>query len=722
VSQQGDAKVDRSDQRAPRRRVVTSLRPGDAALLDALRARGYEPVHAPGHILDAVALSEDPLLVVADPELPGVLDALARLRRQAVASPLPVVLVSVHSHGPDGSPTVTRPVVTEQFLARVEATVRARRRITLTGPTETPRESAREGTRDTPRGSRSRPPPPLRGGHTFGVGPARETGPRVTPRRGAPSDPPPAYVQREGRASRSRTPVTEWRPTGSTEVLGRSAPDERAQTPPSGLNVVNVPTAPLPQLPEAGSAALTQWLTHAPSSESAEGPWGAVASASMRDLLQAALGDVGDAGESLDPADPDAAALDLDQLVPPELLEPLDPALEPLDDAPLDRDLVRTSMLPPPGTQTGLGTATGAAPAPGAPRRAPGRAAAPAQAVMPLSLDGDLSLSGRVLQSGGASVLGAAARARATGTLSLRTPGATWTVLLDAGHVLSLRGSRPDAHLGALLAAYGYIPQEAARLADVPLDSGVRGAALLAARGYVSPDGLPLMLGRVAQEVFFDLLRLDDVEWELGPLERSVAVPMPTRALDALLVLGARARITPALAYAALGGDGATVTLRGETAQLASLPLVGAEREAALAAQDTPVAALVRLKGEAVLPALAALHWLQLLRAESPSLDLDRHQLPPGVERVRLRALLEAATRHDHLALLGVSPWATPAAAQSALDARRAELDAMRARYGASEALRPLYTALDEAAALLGDTAAWERFVAALQREGREPG
>ena len=49
-------------------------------------------------------------------------------------------------------------------------------------------------------------------------------------------------------------------------------------------------------------------------------------------------------------------------------------------------------------------------------------------------------------------------------------------------------------------------------------------------------------------------------------------------------------------------------------------------------------------------------------------------------------------------------------------------VDAMRARYGASEALRPLYTALDEAAALLGDTAAWERFVAALQREGREPG
>ena len=690
--------------------MVAALRSGDAPLVDALRAKGYELTHAPGHILDAVATAEDPTFLVADADLPGVFDALLRLRRLPAGAVIPVVLISTLPNAPDGSTTILRPVNLELFLARVEAAVRSRRRATLGGAV------------DVTRPSRSRPPPASRTSLSFGSLPGRESpGIRTTLRsRGAPSEPPPALTLRESRAARTRTPVTEWRP---------GQPDERLATPPTGLGMVHVPMAPQPQGGEVGAASLSQWLSQHPgpniqnSLVPPEGAWSTVSNPSIRDLLQTALSDAGVAAEgSVDLDDLNPGDLDLDQLVPPELLEPLDPALDYLDDAPGERNLLRTPMIPPSsGASTGLTPITVNADRMGAVRRTIPRGVPVAQAVTPLSLDGDLSLSGRVLQSGGATVLGAAARGRATGTLTLRTPSAVWTVLLDAGHVLSLRGSRPEAHLGALLVAYGYIPQEAARLADVPLDVGVRGAALLAARGYVSPDGLALVLGRVAQEVFYDLLRLDDVEWELGALERSVAVPLPTRSLDALLVLGSRARITPALAYAALGGDGATVTLRAEASLLATLPLVGAEREAALAAQETPVAALVRSKGEAVLPALAALHWLQLLRAEGPSSDLDRHLLPPGFERIRLRALIEAATRHDHLALLGLSPWATPAAAGAALEARRAELDAIRARYGASEALRPLYAALDETASLLTDPASWERLVAALQRDGRVP-
>jgi len=692
--------------------VVAALRSGDAPLVDALRAQGYELTHAPGHILDAVATAEDPSFIVADAELPGVLDALLRLRRQALGAVIPVVLISTLPHAPDGSPTLLRPVSIEPFLARVESAVRSRRRATLNTPLEVPRPS------------RSRPPPAPRTTLSFGALSSRETpGGRITPRRGAtPSDPPSAYGPREARTTRSRTPVTEWR-TGA-EPPPRGAPDERGVTPPTGVSAVHVPMAPAGAGGEAGSPALSQWLAQHPlpgPTAALAAPWSTVSSPSIRGLLQSALADAGVApDQDLDPSDLDPSDLDLDQLVPPELLEPLDPALEYLDETPIERELLRTPMLPPSNVPSITSSQiTSNADRTSAPRRPGARAGAPTQAVTPLSLDGDLSLSGRVLHAGGPSVLGAAARGRATGTLTLRTPSVMWTVLLDAGHVLSLRGSHPEAHLGALLAAYGYIPLDAARLADVPLDSGVRGAALLAARGYVSPDGLPLILGRVAQDVFFDLLRLDDVEWELAALERSVAVPLPTRSLDALMVLGARARVTPAMAYAALGGDGATVTLRGDASLLATLPLLGAEREAALAAQDTPVAALVRSKGESVLPALAALHWLQLLRAGGPSSDLDRHLLPPGFERVRLRALLEAAKRRDHLALLGLSAWATPAAAAAALEARRAELDAIRARYGASEALRPLYAALEDTATLLGDTTAWDRFVTALQRSSR---
>ena len=46
MSQQGDAKVDRSDQRAPRRRVVTALRPGDAFVF------GCETAGLPTDVLD----------------------------------------------------------------------------------------------------------------------------------------------------------------------------------------------------------------------------------------------------------------------------------------------------------------------------------------------------------------------------------------------------------------------------------------------------------------------------------------------------------------------------------------------------------------------------------------------------------------------------------------------------------------------------------------------
>ena len=62
-----------------------------------------------------------------------------------------------------------------------------------------------------------------------------------------------------------------------------------------------------------------------------------------------------------------------------------------------------------------------------------------------------------------------------------------------------------------------------------------------------------------------------------------------------------------------------------------------------------------------------------------------------------------------------MSAWATRRAAQSALEVRRSEVDTIRARFVVSEALSPVYAALDEAAKLLAATGAWERYVSALR-------
>ena len=93
----------------------------------------------------------------------------------------------------------------------------------------------------------------------------------------------------------------------------------------------------------------------------------------------------------------------------------------------------------------------------------------------------------------------------------------------------------------------------------------------------------------------------------------------------------------------------------------------------------------------------------------------DGSQVAPGPERTRLRALLEAARRKDLLAVLGVSPFATRSAGLLALDARRAEVDAIRARNPNAEALALVGGALDELARLLQDVSSWERYAMALR-------
>lgn len=420
--------------------------------------------------------------------------------------------------------------------------------------------------------------------------------------------------------------------------------------------------------------------------------------APLTTLLRSALSEAGGAPETFEL--PPAGNDNLDDLVPPEFLEAPRRALR--------------------GAGGGVGRAVAlhrpahhVAGRPGAPPRGRPRGQGGAANVTPLPIDGDLRLAGSLGRFGVATLLAAAGRARATGVVFVQARQAQWQVCLHAGHVLAVRGSRPEDLIGPALVRLGYIPQEAARFAEVSLDMGVRGAALLAARGYLSPDGVAPVLARAAQG---NALRPHQPRRvQLGnPRPRELGgIPMHTRAPEALLVLGARARVEPVVAYSALGGDGTSVTLRASPrpSRRSRSPPPSARRR--WRRGDVGLASLVRTHGEPVLPALLALHWLQHLRVEGPA--HDGSQVAPGPERTRLRALLEAARRKDLLAVLGVSPFATRSAGLLALDARRTEVDAIRARNPNAEALSLVSGALDELARLLQDMASWERYTMALR-------
>lgn len=642
------------------RRVVVALRPSDESIVEALRAAGATVIRSAPEDFDDTVLHDRAAAAVADIDLPGTLATLHRLRRGSTPSAqVPVVVLGAtqETYAPGSSIHPAMQAGADAFLARPVAPAE------LTEQLDALLDSAASSAR------------PL----------------RITGRFSSP----PKVVPTTGRITGALPPV---QPPASPAV---------ARLTPPGLDRAALsddpPTPPQPTLPAQArlSSPAEAYAVKIPS-EVAE-----VAEEVRRSIEGALLSEGAEPAEfELPPITDDA----LDDLVPPELLEPLDGPMDSMDH---DLPYGMAQGVPANPTQTGL---------PVAARRSVGGRAVTGNNVMPLTLDGDLRLAGSLGRYGVAMLLSAAWRGRSTGVIALHSHDTEWALTLNAGHLLAVRGSRPEHLIGPTLARLGYIPREAARFAHVPLDAGLRGAALLAAQGYIAPDGIAPILARAAQEMIFDLLCLDTVEWELRAVEHSVGVPLPTRALDALLVLGARARLEPAQAFLAMGGDDTTVSLRADPSTLVTLPLTAQERDAAVAAKGTSLAAVVRSHGESVLPALLALSWLQLLRLEGIPHELGAAKGPPGPERPRVRALVEAAERRDLLALLGVSPWATQRAAQLALESRRAEVDVIRARHGATQVLKPVYAALEEATAVIENPAAWERYASVLRVSPRDEG
>ncbi|MFO0627135.1 MAG: hypothetical protein U0325_16115 [Polyangiales bacterium] len=643
------------------RRVVVALRPSDESIVEALRAAGATVIRSAPEDFDDAVLHDRAAAAVADIDLPGTLATLHRLRRGATPSAqVPVVVLGAtqETYAPGSSIHPAMQAGADAFLARpvVPAELTEQLDALLEGPVNSAR--------------------PLRITGRFSSPPkVPQTSTRITGTMSPAQPPPVSTVARLTPPGLDRALLSEEPPSPPQPTL----PAQARNSSPAEAYAVRVP----PDVGEVGE--------------------------DVRRSIEGAL-----LAEGVEPAEfelPPVTDDALDDLVPPELLEPLDGPMDSMDHD-LPYGMAHGVVSNP--TQTGV---------PGTSRRTVGgRGAITNNNVMPLTLDGDLRLAGSLGRYGVPTLLSAAWRGRSTGVIALHSHDTEWTLTLNAGHLLAVRGSRPEHLIGPILARLGYIPREAARFAHVPLDAGLRGAALLAAQGYIAPDGIAPILARAAQEMVFDLLCLDAVEWELRAVEHSVGVPLPTRALDALLVLGARARLEPAQAFLAMGGDDTTVSLRADPSTLVTLPLTAQERDAAVAAKGTSLALVVRTHGESVLPALLALSWLQLLRLEGIPHELGAAKGPAGPERPRVRALVEAAERRDLLALLGVSPWATQRAAQLALDSRRAEVDVIRARHGAAQELKPVYAALEDATAVVENAAAWDRYASVLRVSPREEG
>jgi len=673
-----------SSQRPSSLRVLAVLRPGDQTLLGGLATHQCVVVGTSIDALDQAVGIERANAVVVDADVPGAFEAVQRLRKHGgPAGSVPVAFVG----GPEASSTAG------EFLAQNGPGFFAQRPVTASELAMRLRAMHEASTRH----QRANVP----------VSVASAPTPRMSPASG---------VTRVSQGSPTRKPTPQpFVPSGLTSPASSLrastfAPGSLLRTPtpiPGSLNAPSVPLAIASVgAASAGASANLQVPTDTPLAQAASptlrpgtlsaSVWNPPSlAAPLATLLRTALSETGGASEAFElPSVSD----DLDDLVPPELLEPLDAPFEALAEESSESSRFTFAPTTSPGIQ---------------PRKQTTRAGQSGPNVTPLPIASDLRMAGSLGRFGVAMLLAAAGRARATGVLFIQARQAQWQVCLHAGHVLAVRGSRPEDLIGPALVRLGYIPQEAARFAEVPLDMGVRGAALLAARGYLSPDGVAPVLARAAQEMLFDLLCLDKCEWEIRALESTIGIPMHTRATDSLLVLGARARIEPVVAYSALGGDGTTVTLRAEPSAIASLPLTATERAAALSARDVGLASLIRTHGEPVLPALLALYWLQHLRVEGPAHDVS--QAAPGPERTRLRALHEAARRRDFLAVLGVSPFATRSAGILALDARRAEVDAIRARNPNAETLSLVVEALDELARMLQDATSWERYTSALR-------
>jgi CheY-like chemotaxis protein len=428
----------------------------------------------------------------------------------------------------------------------------------------------------------------------------------------------------------------------------------------------------------------------------------------LSEVLRAALQRVGSDGELLLPTLDDDA---IDELVPSELLEPLEAPPEVLsEDA-----LPVASQTTPAGWSAGQPPRRSSRSMPAMSPQSARHFATPA--ITPLAIAGDARLTGTLGRFGAGALLGAAARVRATGLLVVRSAHeGEFSLSMTAGHLLAISSRRTGDEVGPLLARLGAIPREAARFAMLPLDGGLRAAAPLAARGYLSADALAHALSNAARELVFDLLALPELSWEMHPLEAATEIPLAPRALDALLLLAARARIEPEDAYVALGGDEASITLRTDVTLPQSLELLPPERAALEMMRGGAKANAVKIAFSLmVFPAVLALAWLGLLRVDGPANALTEPEPALADERARVRAIVEAASAHDWFALLGVSEWASRASATAAFNEREREIEGLCVRHPNTD-FSAVRAAMAELGALLKDPDAWRRYVSALRK------
>lgn len=631
-------------------RVCVCLREEDDLVLAGLSVDGFIISRATPSELGSTSATRGVEALVVDADLPEVLSNIAQIRRSdSVISTLPIVLVGI----PGAS--------LRSGIDAVEAG----------GDVFVPRPLSAEDL-----GDRLRALVELPGGSSMISSSESMDRPSILPE----------VTIRESTAI--RIPST-------PPMRGKSEPPIRVLSEPPFRGKSEPPLHPSMTPPGGPALSQNERLASTP----------AALSPGLSEILRAAVARVGGEGDLLLPSIDDDA---VDELIPSELLEPLDAPHDALG----EDSLAVSTQSTPSGPTRRHSSRMMAAVNPNAVR------SSGTPTVTPLPVSGDARLTGTLSRFGTGALLGAAARVRASGLLVLRSSTAEWSLTLTSGHLLAISSSRSGDEVGPLLARLGAIPREAARFAMVQLDAGLRATAGLAARGYVAADTLAQALATAAREVCFDLLTLTDVQWEIHPLENANEIPLSPRSLDALLLLGSRARIEPDDAFQALGGHEATLSFRSDAAVPKGLNFTNIERDAIdLVRGGARATAVVNAFGTEPFCALLCLAWLGALRVEGPAAMLNEPEPAIAEERTRIRALLEAASNKDFFALMGISEWSTRSVALDAVKTRLTEVEGLRVRHPQTD-LAPVIQALDEIHALLKQSDAWSRYVAALRTRG----
>ena len=678
--------------------LVADPSPEGAAIVDALRMRGFMVIElAPEH-LDARAIAESPRAVVVDIDHPGAIEAVERLRELSVGSPPELFFL--------GDPVRAAELGATRASGRahprpvdVDAVIEAVARIAQLGmeddgfgtlpppslppqrPTTPPPDHPSDAPR-TPSGIPSSADPfDVSGMLDEGTNPARSRSVELSPELAQLLDAAEQRVLASGQPPSCPSPEEELdlllspellsmldEPIDPEDDLGGTGSDLGTAAPPGAKRPTTAGSSVLiraPTDPERSPSVTTPFSSGAPSltiaaSRRSPGseptpprPASQTQVANQEDVLSA----VSSLGAS-------SLAASIPMLPPP--ISTLPPSLK--------------SEPPPARTRRTV------------PPLGPPSYAAVNIVPMPPSLSSPLSgrvtdLTPAVLLREGDAVraLARAVAARTSGSIAIGPEAAGRRIVLRDGDVVTAASSADDETLVAFLAARGDLDRDAAaRLATKLPPGGRHAGAALIAHGYLGQDDLwPVLRAHAEWIIGRALLETTGTfELEAEPPGRLKAEPGVFGGATGaeVLVEAIRRVIPPETALERLGGLHARIDEGQRLTLLAECALRREEEEAVRLAQGRTLAQILDGAPPELCDVFYALVSLGVLDVLTPVVSTPAASVKDAVDpldqeaiRLRVKARMALVEDGDYFALLGVARSAT------GYEVRRAYLELRRA-------------------------------------------